>query len=72
MNEFFFGRGWGMTKEQEYRNGGVVTQHAIVEGFFNFLFQAKRGEAVKGTLSPVWDTMVEILVADFTQVCYRK
>ncbi|RMX44773.1 hypothetical protein pdam_00009176 [Pocillopora damicornis] len=30
--------------------------------------QAKRGEAVKGTLSPVWDTMVEILVADFTQV----
>jgi len=29
--------------------------------------QAKRGEAIKGTLSPVWDTMVEILVADFTQ-----
>ncbi|PFX19516.1 Synaptotagmin-4 [Stylophora pistillata] len=29
--------------------------------------QAKRGEAVKGTLSPIWDTMVEILVADFTQ-----
>lgn len=24
---------------------------------------------MKGTLNPVWDTMVEILVADFTQVC---
>ena len=36
----------------------------------NIYFQAKRGETVKGTLSPVWDTMVEILVADYTQVCY--
>lgn len=72
MNFFLVGVGeW--QNEQEYRNGGVVTQHAIVEGFFfNSLFQAKRGEAVKGTLSPVWDTMVEILVGDFTQVCYRK
>ena len=30
--------------------------------------QAKRGEPVKATLSPVWDTMVEIPVADYTQV----
>lgn len=45
MNEFFFGRGWGMKNEQEYRNGGVVTQHAIVEGFFNFFIsgQARGG-----------------------------
>ncbi|KAK2560441.1 Uncharacterized protein P5673_016790 [Acropora cervicornis] len=29
--------------------------------------QAKQGEAVKATLNPEWDTMVELLVADYTQ-----
>lgn len=29
--------------------------------------QAKHGEAVKGTRNPVWNTMVELLVADYTQ-----
>ena len=46
----------------------LPTQKKAVHMQSDFSLQAKRGEAVKGTLSPVWDTMVEILVADFTQV----
>lgn len=44
MNFFLVGVGeW--QNEQEYRNGGVVTQHAIVEGFLNFFIsgQARGG-----------------------------
>lgn len=40
---------------------------------FSFFFnKAKQGEAVKATLNPEWDTMVELLVADYTQVCVRN
>lgn len=35
--------------EQEYRNGGVITQHAIVEGFLKFLyFRPSAGRPWKG------------------------
>lgn len=37
-----------------------------------FFFKAKQGEAVKATLNPKWDTMVELLVADYTQVCVHN